>query len=131
MTKPALADKSVFTTTEAAEFYNLSKPKFCKMLNEEAGLPFVAMYRKRRLIIRSEFEKFLRLHPEIKEKLGRKKSPERLFRVPDIKAEGLPAMARDQKRKSIIRLEFRKFLRSHPEVKEVVKNGRTPIPQKA
>ena len=69
MKKPALKDKDYFYMFEAAEFYGLSKPKLSRMLAETEDLPFVIMFRTRKLIIRSEFEAYLKFHPEIKETL--------------------------------------------------------------
>ena len=75
MKKPSLADKEVFNPSEAAEFYDLSRRRFFRMLEEADGLPFVAMYKTRKLIIRSEFEAFLRFHPETKEALKNGRPP--------------------------------------------------------
>lgn len=75
MKKPSLADKEVFNPSEAAEFYDLSRRRFFRMLEEADGLPFVAMYKSRKLIIRSEFETFLRFHPETKEALKNGRAP--------------------------------------------------------
>ena len=70
MKKPALGDKDVFNPSEAAEFYGLSRRKFSRFLNEAAGQPFIAMYNTRTLILRAEFEAFLKFHPETKEALN-------------------------------------------------------------
>ncbi len=75
MKKSTLADKEVFNPSEAAEFYGLSRRKFFRFLNEATGLPFVAMYNTRALIIRAEVEAFLRFHPETKETLKNGKPP--------------------------------------------------------
>ena len=75
MKKPSLAEKDVLNPSEAAEFYDLSRRKFFRMLDETDGLPFVAMYKTRKLIIRSEFEAFLRFHPETKEGLKNGRPP--------------------------------------------------------
>ena len=75
MKKPSLAEKDVLHPSEAAEFYDLSRRKFFRMLDETDGLPFVAMYKTRKLIIRSEFEAFLRFHPETKEALKNGRPP--------------------------------------------------------
>ncbi|MBQ9685197.1 MAG: DNA-binding protein [Oscillospiraceae bacterium] len=75
MKKPSLAEKDVLNPSEAAEFYDLSRRKFFRMLDETDGLPFVAMYKTRKLIIRSEFEAFLRFHPETKEALKNGRPP--------------------------------------------------------
>lgn len=75
MKKPALGDKDVFNPSEAAEFYGLSRRKFSRFLNEAAGQPFIAMYNTRTLILRAEFEAFLKFHPETKEALKNGKPP--------------------------------------------------------
>lgn len=75
MKKPSLAEKDVLNPSEAAEFYDLSRRKFFRMLDETDGLPFVAMYKTRKLIIRSEFEAYLRFHPETKEALKNGRPP--------------------------------------------------------
>ena len=75
MNKPSLAEKDVLNPSEAAEFYDLSRRKFFRMLDETDGLPFVAMYKTRKLIIRSEFEAYLRFHPETKEALKNGRPP--------------------------------------------------------
>ena len=75
MKRPALQDKDVFNPSEAAEFYGLSRRRFFRLLNETDGLPFVAMYKTRKLIIRSEFEAYLRHHPETKEALKNGRPP--------------------------------------------------------
>lgn len=64
--KPQLKDKDVLTVQEAVEYFELSRRKFYALLKEE-GLPFVAFYyNRRRLILRTEFAKYLEEHPEIK-----------------------------------------------------------------
>ena len=75
MKRPSLQEKEYFNPSEAAEFYDLSRRKFFRMLAETEELPFVSMYRSRKLIIRSEFEAFLRSHPETKEALKNGKPP--------------------------------------------------------
>ena len=69
MKRPSLAEKDLLNPSEAAELFALSRRKFFRMLDQAEGLPFVTMYRKRILIIRSEFEAFLRFHPETREAL--------------------------------------------------------------
>ena len=64
--KTQMQDKDVLTVQEAVEHFNLSRRKFYALL-EEDGLPFVAFYyNRRRLILRSEFTKYLEGHPEIR-----------------------------------------------------------------
>lgn len=74
MKKPELADKDVFNPSEAAEFYDLSRRKFFCLLKSESLL-FIAMYNNRKLIIRSEFEAFLKARPEVEEALKNGRSP--------------------------------------------------------
>ena len=45
--------------------------------------------------------------------------------------EKFPFLAYYKERKLIIRNEFEKYLESHPEMKEGLKNGRPPVPKKA
>ena len=64
-----LEDKSIFNTEEAILFYDLSRRKFKKLLEGDEELPFIAFFRKRKIIIRSEFEEYMEKHPEIMEDL--------------------------------------------------------------
>ena len=56
---------------EALVLFGLSQRKFYKLL-ESTGLPFVAAYGKRKIIIRSELEAYLQARPELKEALANK-----------------------------------------------------------
>ncbi len=69
MRKPALAEKDILNPEEAIELYGLSRRKFYRLIKEEKQLGFVALYGSRRLIIRGEFEKYLKTNPEVKEGL--------------------------------------------------------------
>ena len=69
MRRKELDTKSTFIPEEAIEFYNLSRRKFKRMLDEDEDLPFIAYFRKRKLIIRDEFEKYMEENPELKEVL--------------------------------------------------------------
>ena len=75
MRKPSLADKDTFNPGEAAEYYGLSRRRFFRMLSENKNLPFIAMYNTRKLIIRSEFENYLRLNPKAEEELKNGRAP--------------------------------------------------------
>ncbi len=68
MGKPSLADKDFLTVIETAEFYGLSRRKLFRLV-EEKNLPFLAMYGTRKLIIKTEFVKYLN-KPGIKEGLA-------------------------------------------------------------
>ena len=67
--KPTLADKDFLTPTEAAIFFGLSAKKWYLFL-EEGPQDFIAFYGDRKLIIKSDFEKYL-AKPGVKEALGK------------------------------------------------------------
>ena len=69
MARVQLENKDTFNPEEAIEFYRLSRRKFRKLLSGKKPLPFVAFYGTRKLIIRSEFEKYMAKHPEIMEEI--------------------------------------------------------------
>jgi len=69
MRKPILAEKDFLNQEEAIELFNLSRRKFYRLIREEKQLNFIALYGSRRLVIRVEFEKYLKANPEIKEGL--------------------------------------------------------------
>lgn len=66
MRKPEASEKDILNKEEAIVFFGLSRRKFYKLLKEGKGLPFMALYGTRRLIIRTEFEKYLKAHPELR-----------------------------------------------------------------
>jgi hypothetical protein len=67
--KPTLADKDILTTAEAAIYFGLSAKKWYLFL-EEGPQDFIAFYGDRKLIIKSDFEKYL-AKPGVKEALGK------------------------------------------------------------
>lgn len=77
MKKPDLNEKELLNPGEAAACFGLSRRRFFRMLDSEKSLPFVAMYRKRKLIIRTELEEYFRLHPERKEELKNAPIPQK------------------------------------------------------
>lgn len=74
MKKPPLAQKDVLNPEEAIAYFGFSRRKFNRFLKDGKCKKYTALYGKRRLILRSEFEKFLEENPEVKEGLlnGRK-----------------------------------------------------------
>lgn len=58
MNKPSLHDKDFLTVIETAELFGLSRRKMFK-LTSQSGLPFMAKYGTRKLIIKDEFVKYL------------------------------------------------------------------------
>ena len=69
MARAELKSKDIFNPEEAIEFYRLSRRKFKKMLSGEEPFPFIAFYGKRKLIIRSEFERYIERNPEMMEEI--------------------------------------------------------------
>ena len=67
--RAALATKAILNPGETIQLYGLSVRRFYKLIQSRKRLPFVALYNKRKLIIRSEFDKYLEQHPEEKESL--------------------------------------------------------------
>ena len=67
--RPKLEEKDLFNPEEAVEFYRLSRRKFIQLLNSDERLTFVALYRTRKLIIRSEYERYMDEHPEVREEI--------------------------------------------------------------
>ena len=49
--------------------------KFYRMIETGNRFPFLAYYKQRRLIIRSDFEKYLEMHPDLKEGLKNGRAP--------------------------------------------------------
>ena len=67
--RAALAEKAILNPGEAIRLYDMSARRFYRLIQGRKRLPFVALYNKRKLIIRSEFDKYLEQHPEEKESL--------------------------------------------------------------
>ena len=63
--KLSIGDKDLVNVDEAVRYYHLSRRKFSRFLDREEDYPFLVYYRKRKLIIRDEFEAYLKKHPEI------------------------------------------------------------------
>ncbi len=66
MRKPTADEKDILNQEEAIVHFELSRRKFFKLLKDGKNLPFMAMYGSRRLIIRTEFSKYLEKHPELR-----------------------------------------------------------------
>ena len=65
MERPNLARKEVLNPLETIEHFVLSRRKFYELI-EQDRLEFMAYYGSRKLIIRTEFEKYLEKHPELR-----------------------------------------------------------------
>ena len=68
MNKPSLEDKDFLTVIETAEFYNLSMRKLNRLVKNR-NLPFIDMYKSRKLVIKDEFIKYLEKY-DLKEDLA-------------------------------------------------------------
>lgn len=66
MKRPTAEQKDILNQEEAIVYFGLSRRKFYKLLKEGKDIPFMALYGSRRLIIRTEFEKYLEKHPELR-----------------------------------------------------------------
>ena len=66
MKKQAAGQKDILNQEEAIVHFELSRSKFYKLLKNGKDNKFVAKYGSRRLIIQSEFEKYLTDYPELK-----------------------------------------------------------------
>lgn len=66
MKKPTAGEKDILNQEEAIVYFGLSRRKFYKLLAEGKDTPFMAMYGSRRLILRTEFAKYLEKHPELR-----------------------------------------------------------------
>lgn len=69
MKKPSAGQKDILNQEEAIIYFGLSRRKFYKLLKEGKDTPFMAMYGSRRLIIRTEFAKYLEKHPELRRRV--------------------------------------------------------------
>lgn len=66
MARPDLGEKDILNSSEAIEYFVLSRRKFYDLLNNNNtdGEDFLAYYGERKLILRVAFERYLRNHPE-------------------------------------------------------------------
>ncbi len=60
--KQDMKEKTYLNPGEAIRYWNLSPTKFREFIKNPA-LPFVALYGRRRLVVRREFEKYIRENP--------------------------------------------------------------------
>lgn len=65
MSRVDLARKDALNPQEVIEYFVLGRRKFYELIKQD-GLSFIAYYGQRRLIIRTEFEKYLIEHPELR-----------------------------------------------------------------
>ncbi|MCR0391487.1 hypothetical protein MKD04_05695 [[Clostridium] innocuum] len=74
MKKPVPEQKDILNPEEAITCFGLSRRKFNRFLNNGKKYTFTALYGSRKLIIRTEFEKYLEQNPGVKEELKNGKS---------------------------------------------------------
>ena len=65
--RPALEEKNLLNPGETIKLFRLSQRKFYELINGKRKLPFLVLYNKRKLIIRTEFERYLKANPEKEE----------------------------------------------------------------
>ena len=70
MAKPRLEEKEFLNPEEAIRYWNFSRRKFYRFLDETDGGTFLAYYKERKLILRVAFEKYLQENLAIKEGLA-------------------------------------------------------------
>ena len=145
MKKTSLEEKSIFNPGEAAQHYELSRRKFFQFIQQKKGLPFVAFYNNRKLIIKDEFEKYMADHPEIRKEIGKKWSVkpglqpglpgqckfvftleeaalyfgigiETMRQIAEKKRKSISLLQKD--RYLIIRPRMEEYLQEHPEIRE-------------
>ena len=61
-----LAEKDILNSSEAIDYFVLSRRKFYDLLKNTDGEDFLAYYGERKLILRVAFEKYLLHHPELR-----------------------------------------------------------------
>jgi len=61
-----LSQKDVLNPQEAIELFALSPRKFYALLAKEQEFKFLAKYKTRKLIIRTEFDDYLKEHSELR-----------------------------------------------------------------
>lgn len=64
--KAELENKDVLNPEEAIELFALSRRKFYALLKTETDLGFLAKYKTRHLILRTEFDRYLKCHQELR-----------------------------------------------------------------
>jgi len=81
--RPALETKAILNPGEAIQLYGMSARRFQRLIQSKKKLPFLALYHKRKLIIRAEFDKYLDEHPEEKERLKKCQRTNREDAIPN------------------------------------------------
>ena len=69
MTRSDMGEKDILNPEEAIRYWNFSRRKFYTFLEKTDGGDFLGFYKKRTLIIRLSFERYLLQNPEVKEEL--------------------------------------------------------------
>lgn len=64
-----LGEKEYLNPQEAIKYWNLSNRKFYEFL-KKGPYNFIALYGTRKLILRAEFDRYLKTHPAVKEELA-------------------------------------------------------------
>ncbi len=67
--KTKAKDKEILTVEEAIEHYKLSRIKLLALLHEGSNSFSVKYYNNRTLILKPQFEEYLKQHPEIRKRV--------------------------------------------------------------
>ena len=147
--KLATSEKYSLTIKEAADYFGIGTKKMRRLAEDHLGA-FSAYNGNRYLIIRAEFEAYLKKTPimqnpqeegeELKKAQLNDKSifnPEEAIVFYDLSRrkfkklleseEELPFVAFFKTRKIIIRDEFEEYMEDHPEIMEELKNGKARV----
>ena len=82
--RPALETKAILNPGEAIQLYGMSARRFQHLIQSKRKLPFLALYHKRKLIIRAEFDKYLEEHPEERERLKKCRRTNKEDAIPSV-----------------------------------------------
>ena len=66
MKNPSPGVKNIITPTEASDYVVLSRRKFYDLLKSEEQKNFLVFYKKRKMIIRIAFARYLEAHPDLR-----------------------------------------------------------------
>ena len=145
--KLATSEKYSLTIKEAADYFGIGTKKMRRLAEDHLGT-FSAYNGNRYLIIRAEFEAYLKKNPimpgtkgeELKRAQLEDKSifnPEEAIVFYDLSRrkfkkllegeEELPFVAFFKTRKIIIRDEFEEYMEDHPEIMEDLRNGKAHV----
>ena len=69
MAKSMLSEKDLLNPEEAILYFGFSRRRWYQYLEQKESKRFIVLFRKRKLVLREEFEKYLKENPKVKEEL--------------------------------------------------------------